>query len=241
MPAVASRSWTRSPSAERSRVARRYLLLLQMVAVPLVFAVVVFLLGGRMGKKVGWVAFGSLAYTTVLMVSVGAGLFNGGTAVQESYTWAPVAGLGFGFLADNLSLPVALVMNIVVVATAVYSMDYMKHRLEAMYGEERKGLYSLYFLNFMLLDAGLIGVSLATNLIELYLFVELMLIPSTFIVTLFGYTRRERTAIMYFLWNHLGAFIFFAGIILAYVGTGSFEIFPSGRSSRGPSRSGPLA
>src|SRR6202040_3243840 len=104
------------------------------------------------------------------------------------------------------------------------SMDYMKHRIEAIYGKERKKEYSLYFINFMLLDAGLIGVSLATNLIELYLFVELMLIPSAFMVALFGYTNRERTAVMYFIWNHLGAFIFFAGIILAYVGTGSFEI-----------------
>ncbi|MGD0637613.1 MAG: complex I subunit 5 family protein [Nitrososphaerales archaeon] len=198
--------------------------LLQMVIVPLVFAVVAFALGGRMGKKVGWLAFGSLLYTTLLMVSVGTGLFNGGAPVNENYVWAPVAGLNFGLLADNLSLPVALVMNIVVAATAVYSMDYMKHRLEAMYGEEKKSQYSLYFVNFMLLDAGLIGVALATNLIELYLFVELMLIPSAFMVALFGYTNRERTAIMYFVWNHLGAFIFFAGIVLAYVGTGSFQI-----------------
>src|ERR1035438_6678765 len=195
-----------------------------MVLVPLVFAVVAFALGGRMGKKVGWLAFGSLLYTTILMVSVGTGLFNSGSPVSENYVWAPIAGLNFGFLADNLSLPVALVMNIVIAATAVYSMDYMKHRLEVMYGEEKKSQYSLYFVNFMLLDAGLIGVALATNLIELYLFVELMLIPSAFMVALFGYTNRERTAIMYFVWNHLGAFIFFAGIVLAYVGTGSFEI-----------------
>jgi len=195
-----------------------------MVAVPLVFAVVVFALGGRMGKRVGWLAFVALLYTTILMVLVGLGLYNGGSLAPETYSWGPVSILGFGFLADDLSLPVALVMNIVCAATAVYSMDYMKHRLEVMYGEEKKGQYSLYFLNFMLLDAGLIGTALATNLIELYLFVELMLIPSAFMVALFGYTNRERTAIMYFLWNHLGAFIFFAGIILAYVGTGSFEI-----------------
>jgi NADH-quinone oxidoreductase subunit M len=195
-----------------------------MVAVPLVFAVVVFALGGRMGKRVGWLAFVALLYTTILMVSVGLGLYDGGSLPPETYSWGPVSILGFGFLADDLSLPVALVMNIVCATTAVYSMDYMKHRLEVMYGEEKKGQYSLYFLNFMLLDAGLIGTALATNLIELYLFVELMLIPSAFMVALFGYTNRERTAIMYFLWNHLGAFIFFAGIILAYVGTGSFEI-----------------
>ncbi len=204
-----------------------------MVAVPLVFAAVVFFLGGRMGKKVGWIAFGSLLYTTILMVSVGTGLFNGGAQVTENYVWAPIAGLNFGFLADNLSLPVALVMNIVVATTAIYSMDYMKHRLEAMYGEEKKSQYSLYFINFMLLDAGLIGVALATNLIELYLFVELMLIPSAFMVALFGYTNKERTAIMYFIWNHIGAFVFFAGIILAYVGTGSFEISALGKLQPG--------
>jgi formate hydrogenlyase subunit 3/multisubunit Na+/H+ antiporter MnhD subunit len=196
-----------------------------MVVVPLVFAVLVFALGGRMGKKVGWLAFIALLYTTVLMVLVGLDLYNGpSTSLLESYSWGPITSLGFGFYADDLSLPVALVMNIVVLTTAVYSMDYMKHRLVVMYGEEKKGQYSLYFLNFMLLDAGLIGTALATNLIELYLFVELMLIPSAFMVALFGYTNRERTAIMYFLWNHLGAFIFFVGIILAYVGTGSFQI-----------------
>ncbi len=198
--------------------------LLQMIAVPLIFAVVVFALGGRFGKNVGWLAFGALLYTTILMVLVGLRLWDLGTYPSESYSWASSSGFSFGFLADNLSLPVALVMNIVCTTTAVYSMDYMKHRLEVMYGREKKGQYSLYFLNFMLLDAGLIGTALATNLIELYLFVELMLIPSAFMVALFGYTNRERTAIMYFLWNHLGAFIFFAGIVLAYIGTGSFQI-----------------
>jgi formate hydrogenlyase subunit 3/multisubunit Na+/H+ antiporter MnhD subunit len=199
-------------------------ILLQTVAVPLAMAPVVLALGRKLGRHVGWIAFGSLVYTTSLLAYLSASLFNGGQAVQESYVWAPLSGLNFGFLGDNLSIPVALMMNIVVAATAVYSMGYMKHRLEVMYGEERKGQYAIYFLNFMLLDAGLIGVSLSTNLLELYMFVEMMLIPSTFMVALFGYTNRERTAMMYFLWNHLGAFIFLAGVVVAYTATGSFQI-----------------
>ena len=187
-------------------------------------APVVLLLGRKMGRHVGWLAFGSLLYTSLLLSYLAASLYNGGSSVAESYTWAPVSGLVFGFLGDNLSVPVALMMNIVVAATAVYSMGYMKHRLEVMFGEERKGYYSIYFLNFMLLDAGLIGVSLSTNLLELYMFLELMLIPSTFMVALFGYTNRERTAMMYFLWNHLGAFLFLAGIVVVYSLTGSFQI-----------------
>ncbi|MDG6993911.1 MAG: hypothetical protein JRN36_03350, partial [Nitrososphaerota archaeon] len=199
-------------------------ILLQTVAVPLVVAPVVLLLGRKLGRNVGWVAFASLLYTTLLLAYLASSLFNGGASVTESYAWVPVSGLVFGFLGDNLSIPVALTMNIIVTATSVYSMGYMKHRLEAMYGEERKGQYSLYFLNFMLLDAGLIGISLSTNLLELYMFLELMLIPSAFMMALFGYVNRERVAIMYFLWNHLGAFIFLAGIVLVYTATGSFQI-----------------
>ena len=199
-------------------------ILLQTVAIPLVAAPVMLLLGRKLGRNIGWVAFVSLLYTTLLLAYLSSSLFNGGAALSESYTWAPVSGLAFGFLGDNLSIPVALMMNIVVMATAVYSMGYMKHRLEVMYGEERNGQYAIYFMNFMLLDAGLIGVSLATNLLELYMFLELMLIPSTFMVALFGYASRERTAMMYFLWNHLGAFIFLAGVVIAYSATGSFAI-----------------
>ena len=199
-------------------------MLLQTVAVPLAAAPVVLLLGRRIGRHVGWIAFAALLYTSLLLAYLSSVVFNGGAVAPESYVWAPLSGLVFGFLGDDLSIPVALMMNIVVMATAVYSMGYMKHRLEVMFGEERKGYYAIYFLNFMLLDAGLIGVSLSTNLLELYMFLELMLIPSTFMVALFGYTNRERTAMMYFLWNHLGAFLFLAGIVVAYSATGSFQI-----------------
>ncbi len=198
--------------------------LLQVILVPLFTSLIVFALGGRLGRRVGWIAFASLLYTAVLLLMVGVDLFNGAPRVQESYVWAPIAGLKFGFLADSLSLPVALVMTLVCAGTSVYSMGYMRHRLEAMFGEERKQQYSLYYVNFMLLSLGLIGVALSTNLIELYLFVELMLIPSFFLMSLFGYVDRERIAVMYFIWNHLGAFLFLVGILLVFVTTGSFDI-----------------
>lgn len=198
--------------------------LLQTVVVPILTALVTFALGSRLGKNVGWIAFLSLAYTSLLLLLVGTDLFNGGASVREEYLWAPIIGLRFGFLADSLSLPVALIMSLVCTATAIYSMGYMKHRLEVMFGQERKQQYSLYYMNYMLLAAGLIGVALATNLIELYLFVELLLIPSFFLMSLFGYVDRERIAVMYFIWNHIGAFLFFVGIILAFTATGSFEV-----------------
>lgn len=198
--------------------------LLQTIILPLVAAGAVYPLSRRLGKNVGWVAFAVLLYTTLLLLLTGLGIYNGGAPIKELYPWAPSVGLTFGFFADGLSLPVALVMSIVCTATSVYSMPYMKHRLEDMFGEERKSQYGLYYVNYLLLTVGLVGISLSTNLIELYLFLELLLIPSFFLMSLFGYVDRERIAVMYFIWNHLGAFLFLAGIVLVFVTTRSFEV-----------------
>jgi NADH-quinone oxidoreductase subunit M len=200
-------------------------LLLQFVVVPIVAAAACYLLSRALGKNVGWIAFASIFVTTGLMLVFGAGqVFSGGAAIREPYTWAPGAGLYFDLLADNLSLPVAVLVNLVLAATAVYSMPYMSARVRALYGEERKSAYGLYYLNFLLVSAGLAGIVLSTNLIELYLFLELVLIPTFVIISLFGYEEKERVGIIYIIWNQLGAFVFLAGIALAYVATGSFQI-----------------
>lgn len=209
-------------------------LLLQTIVVPLVAAAVTYPLGRRLGRNVGWVSFAALLYTSILLLLAGIDIFTNGTPIREEYVWAPIIGLKFGFLADNLSLPVALVMNAVVAATSVYSMPYMKHRLEAMFGEERADQYPLYFVNYLLFAVGLAGVALSTNLIELYLFVELVLIPSYLLIGLFGYIDKERIALMYFIWNHVGAFLFLAGILIVYFASGSFGIDAMGSLATSP-------
>jgi len=85
-------------------------------------------------------------------------------------------------------------------------------------------MYTVYFSIYLLFAVGLVGVALSTNLIQMYVFVELALIPSYIMIDLFGYVDRHRIAMMYFIWNHIGAAMFLIGIALAFVGTGSFEI-----------------
>lgn len=199
-------------------------ILLQIVLAPIFAAVLTLGTGGKIGKNLGWIAFASLVYTAVLLASVGVNLYNGGPLVAEAYVWAPSAGLTFGFLADNLSLPVALIIDLVCIAASVYSMPYMKRRFGAIYGDERKQPFYLYYANLLLIVAGLLGVVLSTNLIELFLFVELTLIPTFFLISLFGYAEKEKTAIMYLIWNQLGAFVFLAGVALVYAAKQSFDI-----------------
>jgi NADH-quinone oxidoreductase subunit M len=76
----------------------------------------------------------------------------------------------------------------------------------------------------MLFPAGLIGVTFSSNLIELYIFIELVLVPAFLMINLFGYDNRYRIAMMYLIWNHLGAALFLVGSVLAFANSGSFEV-----------------
>ena len=202
-------------------------ILLQSVVVPLVAALLCYVIAPKAGKLVGWLAFAALCASTLVLVAFGWNqLYAGGSGagVSEYYTWAPTAGLTFGFLADGLSFPVAILVNLVLAAAAVYSMPYMETRISSLYGERRPARFGLYYLNFLLVATGLIGIVLSTNLIELYLFVELVLIPTFAIISLFGYVQKERVGIIYIIWNQLGAFVFLAGIALFYSATGTFDL-----------------
>ncbi len=195
-------------------------LLLQTVVVPLFAGAACYLAAPRLGKKVGWIAFILLFYTTAQLVLLEGAQMLGGTAqVLESYPWAPSAGLTFGFLADGFSLPVLVIINLVLTATSVFSMPYMQKRFQSLEGGEKPSRYGMYYLNYMLISTGLAGIVLSTNLIELYLFLEIVLIPTFVIISLFGYAQKERVAVIYIIWNQLGAFIFLAGIALFYSAT----------------------
>jgi formate hydrogenlyase subunit 3/multisubunit Na+/H+ antiporter MnhD subunit len=216
-------------------------LLLQSILIPLAAAAICYLAAPKLGKLVGWVALIALLITTlVLLVGGSSQLFSGGPPISESYTWAPTASLTFGFLADGLSFPVAILVNLVLAATAVYSMPYMQNRIRSLYGEEKRARYGMYYLNFLLVATGLIGIVLSTNLIELYLFLELVLIPTFVIISLFGYVQKERVGIIYIIWNQLGAFIFLGGIALFYTST-SPNTFDLNATSLAQAASSPLA
>jgi NADH-quinone oxidoreductase subunit M len=95
----------------------------------------------------------------------------------------------------------------------------MTHRL----GKESRE-YGLYFALYLLYSTGMIGAVLATNLIEFYLFFELMLVPSYFLIARWGYGDRDRISFMYFMWTHVGALALLAGILTLWAVTGTFDL-----------------
>ena len=198
-----------------------------VLLVPLVSAPIVYYLGKQMGKKVGWIAIIPLIVTMLFVANVAVGIKDGGS-YSESYIWAPAAGLSFDLLADGLSIWMLLTVNALALLICIYSVRYMEHMFQEE--EHRTGVptpnsaYASYFSLYLLYAVGMLGAVLTTNMIQFYLFYELMLVPSWVLLNNYGYGDRERIGTMYFMWTHVGAVIMLAGILSSYWITGSFEI-----------------
>ena len=197
--------------------------LAQILLVPLAFVPITYLAGRRLGKQTGWVVSLPMIYTLFLLLSVAYTIRSGGVILEE-YTWAPIAGLSFGLRADGLSLWIALTINLLCLVVGIYSIRYMEHRFHENGHEASSKTYAAYYSLYLLYAVGMLGTVLATNLIQFYMFYELMLVPSWALLNNYGYGERERIGMMYFLWTHVGAVILLAGILSSYWITGSFSI-----------------
>src|ERR687891_546214 len=81
----------------------------------------------------------------------------------------------------------------------------------------------LYFALYLTFSMGMLGTVLATNLIEFYVFFELMLVPSFFLIAFYGYGARRRIALMFFFWTHVGAVVLLLGLLAMGFFAGGFD------------------
>ncbi len=204
-------------------------ILLQILLTPIIASLIILATRHRIGEKAGWLACISLLYSTVLLCIAGLEVY-GGEVILEKYRLGPDVTLNL--LADGLSLPVALIINVICVVLGFYSMHYVDHRIELIYGEVDTRTWRIYYTRFFFLylffPTGFMGVSFSTNLISMYFFLELLtIIPLYFIMAQFGYSdyiTRYKVALMCLYWGVAGATFFLIGILLGYTQIESFEI-----------------
>src|SRR5207249_11587295 len=84
--------------------------------------------------------------------------------------------------------------------------------------------YGLYYSLYALYSLGMIGNVLATNMIEFYIFFEVMLVPSFFLIAECGYGEKERISLTYFIWTHVGALVLLVGILVTAYLTGATDM-----------------
>ena len=175
---------------------------------------ILYILKDKVERYAPWIATLVSGISLVSIVGTYSGV-AGGHSVLTSYPWIPFLNLSFGLYLDTISFFLSLVITIVSFAACLYSVKYM----------EGKPGQSTYYSNLLLFMCGMIGVVYAANLVQFYVFWELMLIPSFFLVTFWGESEKRRNiGFKYFLFTHAGAVCILLAIATVYTYTGTFEL-----------------
>lgn len=155
---------------------------------------------------------GTMSVTTVISLALLIYVLNHKPITLDFGGWK--APFGIQFLGDSLSLLLVTITSFVV--TLIMSYGFGR-------GENRVNRY--YLPTFILfLTVGVIGSFLTSDLFNLYVMFEIMLLASFVLVTLGQSVEQLRAAIIYVVLNIIGSWIFLLGIGLLYktVGTLNF-------------------
>jgi NADH-quinone oxidoreductase subunit M len=83
-----------------------------------------------------------------------------------------------------------------------------------------------YYILFLLLQVGMLGVFMALDFFLFYMFWEVMLVPMYFLIGVWGSDRRLYAAIKFFLYTLVGSVLMLLGILALYfkAGANTFDI-----------------
>jgi NADH-quinone oxidoreductase subunit L len=187
---------------------------------PLVGFVIVGFFGDRMKKAEygGWVAvvLSGLAMFVGILIAIGEAL-SPGTYTDASYTWLNLPGtqsvfsngfsLVMGTLVDPISALMLVVVNVVGFLVMLYSIAYMHHD---------QGL-PRYYAELSLFLVAMNGLVLSDNLLEFFLFWELVGVCSYFLIGFYYEKPSAASAAKEaFLVTRVGDVLFLLGIFLYF-------------------------
>jgi NADH-quinone oxidoreductase subunit M len=122
--------------------------------------------------------------------------------------WVPSLGIEYHLAADGISLTLLLLTGIVAISGVLFSWN-IEYRAKE------------FFAFYLALVGGVYGVFLSFDLLLLFVFYEIAIIPKYFLIAIWGSTRREYAAMKLALYSFVGSAMVLIGLIAAYVVAGA--------------------
>lgn len=172
---------------------------------PIVGALVVLCIPGKLDQLIKWTALAfasvSLLLSTLIFI-----FFNRHTASMQFTEWGPwVSSLGISYSlgVDGLSMPMVLLTAIILFCGILVSWKITERTKE-------------FFFYMLFLIGGVFGVFMARDLFLLFFFLEIAVIPKFILINIWGSKIKEYAAMKYTLYLLAGSALALIGIIALY-------------------------
>ncbi|CAH8767445.1 complex I subunit 4 family protein [Paenibacillus dendritiformis] len=158
-------------------------------------------------------------------------LVDKGASLTEQYAWISLPlnleiasgiqswsfNIDYHLAIDGLSLPLVVMTTIVASMAAIASLGIKKR-------------WKTYYILFLLLEVGMIGVFLARDLLLFFMFFEWTLVPTFFLIGIWGLMHREKAANRFLVYNGLGSALLLVAFVILTVTAGftTHPDFPDG-------------
>ncbi len=172
----------------------------------------------RSGKPAAAVSIAGIGVSLLAAVALFARIRAAGAPSILEIVWAPMTtgpSISFGLLADGISASMAVLVAFVALLVQVYSLSYMSDELPPAFGR--------YYTYHSLFAFAMLGLVLAHNLLQTYVFWELVGLGSYLLI---GFWIEKpaagRAALKAFWTTRLGDVGFAIGIVILWSSAGTF-------------------
>ncbi len=118
--------------------------------------------------------------------------------------WIPAIGASYYLAADGISLVLVVLTGLAAIAGILFSWNIEKRTKE-------------FFAFYLALIGGVYGVFLSFDVLLLFVFYELTIIPKYFLIARWGSTRKEYGAMKLALFSFVGSHLVLIGLIAVWV------------------------
>ena len=189
------------------------------VLVSLLASILIYTLGERIRPNAReGITFTAAVIKIILVYSMIPAVLAG--EVIEIKCFRLAVGISLAFRADAAGMVFAVVASTLWLLTSCYSVGYMRG-----HGEKNQ---TGYYAAFAMCLSAAIGICFAANLLTFFLFFEVLTVATYPLVAHYRDEEGVRSGRMYLAYTLISGQIFFAGIVILYVYTGTMDFRPGG-------------
>ncbi len=190
--------------------------LILVTLLPMVGFALIALMRSESKMAIRWVALATSLVTFGVSLWILA-LFQpvGDLQLTTNLFWASGGGnlpIGLGMGIDGLSLMMVLLTTLLTPLSILSTWEAVQERVRG------------FMLFFLMLETGMLGVFLATDLVLFFIFWELTLVPMYFLIGMWGGERRVYAAVKFFIFTMAGSVLMMLAILYMGQQVGSFYL-----------------